>query len=116
MTYLIEIAESAERDLASLYDEIHADDSQAAQRWYAGLKQAVLSLKNLPGRSPWTPENPQLRHLLYGRKPHVYRIIYRVLEEEKRVEVLHIRYGARRAFEASTSGRTSQSPHRISES
>jgi mRNA-degrading endonuclease RelE of RelBE toxin-antitoxin system len=33
--------------------------------------------------------------LLYGRKPHVYRVIYRVLEKQKRVDVLHIRHGAR---------------------
>jgi mRNA-degrading endonuclease RelE of RelBE toxin-antitoxin system len=37
----------------------------------------------------------------YGNKPHVYRVIYRVLEREKRVNVLHIRHGARRDFKAS---------------
>jgi mRNA-degrading endonuclease RelE of RelBE toxin-antitoxin system len=55
----------------------------------------------MPNRCPATPENPRLRHLLYGRKPHVYRVIYRVLENEKRVNVLHIRHGARRKFKAS---------------
>jgi plasmid stabilization system protein ParE len=39
--------------------------------------------------------------LLYGGKPHVYRAIYRVLEKQKVVEVLHIRHGARREFTAS---------------
>jgi len=39
--------------------------------------------------------------LLYGNKPHSYRVIYRVLERQKRVEVLHIRHGARRRFEPS---------------
>jgi len=36
--------------------------------------------------------------LLYGIKPHIYRVIYRVLENRKQVEVLHIRHGARRRF------------------
>jgi plasmid stabilization system protein ParE len=36
--------------------------------------------------------------LLYGRKPHVYRVIYRVLSDEKPVDILHIRHGARREF------------------
>jgi plasmid stabilization system protein ParE len=45
-----------------------------------------------------TPESDKFRHLLYGNKPHIYRAIYRVLEKQKQVEVLHIRHGARRRF------------------
>jgi toxin ParE1/3/4 len=47
-----------------------------------------------------TPENAQLRHLLYGNKPHVYRVIFRVIEKQKRVDVLHIRHGARDKLKA----------------
>jgi hypothetical protein len=36
--------------------------------------------------------------LLYGRKPHVYRVIYRVLVKQMQVNVLYIRHGARREF------------------
>jgi hypothetical protein len=39
--------------------------------------------------------------LLYGHKPHVYRVIYRVLEKQMQVNVLYIRHGARREFTAS---------------
>jgi len=42
-----------------------------------------------------------MRRLLYGRRPHVYHVIYRVLEKQKRVEVLHIRHGARRKLKPS---------------
>jgi toxin ParE1/3/4 len=42
-----------------------------------------------------------LRHLLYGRKPYVYRVIYRVVERQKQVEVLHIRHGARQKLKSS---------------
>jgi hypothetical protein len=45
-----------------------------------------------------TPENSKLRHLLYGHKPHIYRAIFRVMEKQKLVEVLHIRHGARSGF------------------
>jgi toxin ParE1/3/4 len=81
-----------------LYGDINAEGSSVALRWYRGLKAAVLSLGELPNRCPVTPEAKGLRHLLYGNKPHIYRVIYRVVEEEKRVEVLHIRHGARRTF------------------
>ena len=48
-----------------------------------------------------TPESDKFRRLLYGNKPHIYRVIYRVLEKQKQAEVLHIRHGARRRFEGS---------------
>jgi toxin ParE1/3/4 len=101
MAYLVRISPRAKRDLALLFRDIRAEYSGAALNWYKGLVGAALTLEKLPSRCPATPENPQLRHMLYGHKPHVYRVIYRVLEDEKRVNVLHIRHGARRDFKAS---------------
>lgn len=94
MAYNVRITARARRDLHLLFDNVHARDAEAAMRWYKGLKGAVLTLEKLPNRCPAVPEIPQLRHLLYGRKPHIYRIIYRVFERRKQVEVLHIRHGA----------------------
>jgi len=83
-----------------LYDDINAAGSASAKRWYRGLKSSILSLEDLPKRCAVTPENRKRRHLLYGNKPHVYRVIYRVLEKQRRVDILHIRHGARRRFKA----------------
>jgi len=101
MAYLVSLTGRAERDLAHLYVDINAQHSDAALNWYRGIKQAILSLEEQPNRCPVTPENHKLRHLLYGGKPHIYRAIYRILEKEQRVEVLHIRHGARRRFKRS---------------
>jgi plasmid stabilization system protein ParE len=87
--------------LETLFEEIHAEDSEVALKWYLGLTDSILTLENLPNRCPATPENPKLRHLLYGRKPHIYRVIYRVIERDQRVNVLHIRHGARIRFRES---------------
>jgi plasmid stabilization system protein ParE len=98
MEYDVKIAARAERDLEQIYSRIHADESEAAHQWYRALSRAILSLKASPLRCPITPESPRLRHLLHGRKPHVYRVIFRVVERERIVEVLHIRHGARSEF------------------
>ncbi|MGH9627827.1 MAG: type II toxin-antitoxin system RelE/ParE family toxin [Bryobacteraceae bacterium] len=98
MAYLVKLTARAERDLALLYLEINAEDSNAALKWYRGFKETILSLEQQPNRCPVTPESGKFRHLLYGNKPHIYRAIYRVLEKQKQVEVLHIRHGARRRF------------------
>jgi len=100
MGYLVNLTARAERDLAHLYDEINAEHSDAALRWYMGFKEAILTLEDDAKRCPVTPESGKFRHLLYGNKPHVYRAIYRVLEKQKRVELLHIRHGAKKSFKS----------------
>jgi plasmid stabilization system protein ParE len=104
MAYLVNLTVRAERDLALLFHAINAGNSDAAIKWYGGLKQAILSLEQQPNRCPETPENAKLRHLLYGHKPHIYRVIYRVAEKSKRVDVVHIRHGARQRFKRSEVG------------
>jgi len=101
MGYSVSLTARAERDFAILYETIQAGDSDAALRWYRGLKKAVLRLEVSPNRCPRTPESSKLSHLLYGRKPHIYRVIYQVIEKDKRVEILHVRHGARRPFRGS---------------
>ena|ERR1700737_3037 len=96
MAYVVNITTRAERDLDHLYGKINAEHSEAALKWYRGLKEAIISLEDHPNRCPVTRKKDGLRHLLYGHKPNIYRVIYRVLEKQKLVEVLHIRHGARR--------------------
>lgn len=103
MAYVVSLTARAASDLARLYREIDAEQSEAALAWYQGLKQAILALEEQPNRCPATPESKDLRHLLYGNRPHIYRVIYRVLEKHTQVQVLHIRHGARRGFTELTS-------------
>jgi toxin ParE1/3/4 len=100
MEYRVRIMPRAERDLSGIYDWIGAHSSDAALIWYRGLRDAIRTLRNEPNRGPRAPEDRTLRHLLYGSKPHVYRVIYRILERQKQVDVLHIRHGARQEFKA----------------
>lgn len=89
----------ASRDLEYLYQYIHAESSPAAARWYNGLERAIGSLERFPLRCPAAPEalraKRALRHLLYGRKPHVYRVVYEIDDADKAVRILTIRHGAR---------------------
>jgi plasmid stabilization system protein ParE len=98
MAYIVNLTVRAERDLVLLFEAINAEHSDAALKWYIDLKKAILSLEEQPNRCPETPENAKLRHLLDGHKPHIYRVIYRVNEKSKQVDVLHIRHGARQRF------------------
>ncbi len=98
MAYLVKIASRAERDLASLYIEINAEESDRARQWYFKLRAAILGLGEMPDRHPITRESKRLRHLLFGHKPHVYRVIFRIRKRLRQVEGLHVRHGRRRDF------------------
>ncbi len=80
--------------MAGIYAAIHAESSDAAFRWFRGFERAIYTLEENPRRCPATPETKDLRHLLYGKKPHVYRAIYRIAETRREIEILHIRHGA----------------------
>ena len=105
MAYHVELTLRAAGDLDYLYQQIHVTESLAAARWYNGLEKAIYILERFPRRCPLAPEARKaqrpVRHLLYGTKPHVYRIIFRITERRKSVDILHIRHGARRAFRPS---------------
>ena len=73
-------------------------DAVQAHAWFDGLEKAVLSLDENPARGAPIPEGGDLRHLLYGQRRHLYRIIYAIDEGNRIVTVLHIRHGARDAF------------------
>ena len=105
MAYLVELTDRSARDLQDLFEAKNAPDSATAARWYNGLEKAVFTLERYPARCPVAPEGKRagrrLRHLLYGKKPHVYRVIYEIDEPNKLVRVLTIRHGAREPAELS---------------
>jgi hypothetical protein len=65
----------------------------------AVLRRRSFSLEALPNRCPVTPESDTFRHLRYGNKPYVERLIYRVQEARKQVDVLPVRLGRRSEFQ-----------------
>ena len=99
MPYLVRIMPRAERDLESIFTYIRAESSPAAEAWFNGLAESIGSLSEHPLRNPKTPEARDLRHLLYGTKPHVYRIIYSIDKPGQRVNILHVRHHSRDAFQ-----------------
>jgi len=102
MTYRVELTLRAARDLEDLYQQIRAAESPVAARWYNALEKAIRTLERFPRRCPLAPEagkvKRQLRHLLYGRKPHVYRVLYEIDEPHNLIHILTIRHGARDDF------------------
>jgi len=96
MQYRVSLTARAVRDLDNIFQFIQAEQSEKAALWFNGLHEVIKSLDSLPHRAPTIPENSALRHLLYGSKPDVYRVIYSIDDAKKTVTVLTIRHGARK--------------------
>ena len=98
MIFRVEITPSAEREAQAILEWLL--DRQAGEtglRWFLNLEQAIQSLSHFPERCSLAPENDrfpfEVRQLLYGRRPHVYRILFSI--EQDTLYVLHVRHGRR---------------------
>ena len=98
MAFRVKAAAQAKRDLDDILKRLLSQEAgESGLRWFQGLHQAIATLTDFPQRCALAPENAvfpfEVRQLLYGRKPHLYRIIFTV--EGSTVSVLHIRHGRR---------------------
>ena len=99
MTYRVEIAEQVERDADTILEWLRSQHATtAAAEWFTGFAAAIDSLAQFPLRCSLAPESREfpfeVRQLIYGRKPHLCRILFAV--ETDVVRILHIRHGRRR--------------------
>lgn len=95
MPYRVSFTRRAARDLDNLYAYIHAQDSAGAERWFQRLEELIRSLTSAPRMGTVTPEDSSHRQLVYGNKPHLYRIIYIIDDASKLIVILQIRHGRR---------------------
>ena len=98
MAYRVEFRPRAEYDLETLYRELVQAAPLRGPEWVDGLQDSIESLSERPLRCPvigrLSKGVVQVRRLLYGTYPHIYKV-YFALDGET-VSILHIRHGARR--------------------
>jgi plasmid stabilization system protein ParE len=99
MVYRVELSRRAELDLQRIFGFINAGKSIGAARWFFGLQDRIQSLSTLVNRGMVTDYDPSLHYLLYGNKPHVYRILYRLDDRSGSIRIVHIRHGARKPIQ-----------------
>jgi len=98
MAFRVETTARAKRDLNGILAWLLSQEAgETGLRWFQGLREAVASLAHFPERCALAPENVwfpfEVRHLLYGHKPHLYRILFTI--KGNTVSVLHVRHGRR---------------------
>ena len=94
MAFRVDVTLKAYRDLSGILRWLLAEHAgEQGLSWYDGLRRAIDTLSEAPTRCPKAPENEtsrrEIRHLLYGNKPHVYRILFTIRKDV--VTILHVR-------------------------
>src|SRR5215471_13664404 len=83
MAFRVEMSAEAEDDASSILNWLLSQHAgETGIRWFLAMEDAIASLSTLPERCPLAPENArfpfEVRQLLYGRKPHRYRILFTI--------------------------------------
>ncbi len=102
MAFRVEISAQAESDAGTILEWLLSQHAgETGIRWFLALDDAIASLAAFPERCPLAAETIlfpfEVRQLLYGRNPHVYRILFTV--EDDTVSILHIRHGRRKPLQ-----------------
>lgn len=94
MRYTVIITPSGKADIFETNAWLLENYPNIADRWLWETSTAVASLAKLPERCAVSPESAafdvEVRQLLYGKKPHVYRILFSI--QETKVFVLRVRH------------------------
>ncbi len=89
MTFRVEIAALAERDVHDAYQHIERDSPGRAVRWLQGLLEAVYELDSLPHRFArhecWSPTR-DIRRFRY----HSHQVIFEVNDSSGLVRILRV--------------------------
>ena len=95
MPYRVNLTARVLRELDDIYAEIHVAESSGAARWFSRLEDTIKLLSASPRMGKVTREDKSVREIIYGNKPHHYRVLYEVDEITTDVYVLSIWHGKR---------------------
>lgn len=100
MQFQVVITPSAKADIFEINAWLLENYRDAAEGWLWGISQAVTSLSKFPERCRVSPESDAfdvvVRQLIYGKKPHNYRILFSIQDEK--VYVLRVRSTRRQSL------------------
>ena len=100
MAYQIKITAPAEDDIYSAFDRIKKVAPSVSEKWLRGIFKSIFTLTEMPDRCPMAPESEALglpiRHLLYGKKTAIHRIVFDIQNEtnaDHLVRILRVWHG-----------------------
>ena len=101
-TYRVRLQPNALEDLDEAYRYATQNAPQTAIKWFSRFYEALQTLCTNPTRCMRATEdrksNRELRQLLYGKRPNIFRAVYTIDEKASIVWILRIRRAQRRSL------------------
>jgi plasmid stabilization system protein ParE len=92
MAYRFEFAPTAIAQAGEIHDRIAELSPEQAAKWYQGLFEKIETLKTFPLRCPKADlggdPGEEYRELLYGKRRHMYRILFTVRDDVIRIATI----------------------------
>lgn len=99
MVYKIKFQDIAKSDIHGIYQYFAGLSEYSAKKWHKLVWLEIDSLRTMPYRFAIAPESDdlhcELHQLFFGKRTTSYRIVYRIVEEQKEVRILTIRHASR---------------------
>lgn len=92
MDYRLFYTQRALNDLAEIVGHIAEDDADAASRFGSSLLDHVELLTRFPRMGSIIRKRPRVRKLVHSP----FLIYYRLDDDKRMIEILHLRHGARK--------------------
>ena len=97
MAHIIDLLPLAQADMRHVYSQIERFVSrESAEKWFSGIMSEIRSLDFMPESCPLADEAAdlgfELRMALFGRRRHVYRILFEIVGES--IKVHRVRHAA----------------------
>ncbi|MDJ1184705.1 type II toxin-antitoxin system RelE/ParE family toxin [Roseofilum casamattae] len=94
MEFQVQISKSAEIEIERAYEWLKERNPSYSDRWFRELMDKLATLQAQPRRCALAIENDafseDVRQLLYGKPPQVYRILFVIRNDI--VYVIHVRH------------------------
>jgi plasmid stabilization system protein ParE len=94
--YRIIVMPEASSDLIQLFEFIELDSPESAAVVIQKLFEAIDSLEQLPHRCKIHRSTKNPKHMVHSMNVSPFIIYYRILRDDRLLEVLTIRHGARK--------------------
>jgi toxin ParE1/3/4 len=97
MPFRVQFERKAEFDLRRAEQFLVRLGPKSLSHWHTRLQRAIRGLREDPGRYPEADEagnlNVDLREMLFGRRPHIYRVLFSIKVDT--ITIHRIRHAAR---------------------
>lgn len=96
-TYRVNVTKTAKKDMEKIYRYLNDLNPAAAKKWLLNALSVIQNLKTMPNRGASVEKYENIKNVFFKLNPGgiVYRVIYKIDEENNSIYILTVLNGKR---------------------